>query len=111
MNLTRANLLKIAGAAIALIALLITFGYRIGRADAKQDIEHIQLLWPDVLTLNVDDRKVLAEAAYRCKLRNESFLPEATKSCLRDGASSIDAEHPEIQASKRLESLIAVARQ
>lgn len=62
MNLTRTNLLKITGVAIALIALPIAFGYHIGYDNAKKDIEHIRLLWPDVLTLNVDDRKVLAEA-------------------------------------------------
>lgn len=75
------------GVAILVAGLLLTLlGRGAGLRAAEQDKERLQLLWPDIMTMPIQDRTLIVRAAMECKVYRQPVQAEAVAQCLREGA-------------------------
>lgn len=77
--------------------------------DAMEAVKRLQLVWPNVATMNPSDRELLSQLASACDLPHVAATRASVVACLRDGATNRMAKVPVgiSDAPAALEALIA----
>lgn len=105
------RLLYIGAGAIAFMAIVTGIGRFAGEQAADGSIARLEILWPDVMRFQNDDRAFLAGLAMTCRLHTAQPEALAVIGCLREAAADPNAILPVDQdkahASARLETLLS----
>ena len=96
----------IAKAALIVVAVAIIVGYYLGMADAKAVEERLRPLWPDIETMEQQDRALLGALAFECDLLRRADSAAETLDCLRTEARSQRLKQPQADPLAHLERLI-----
>ncbi|WP_041494487.1 hypothetical protein [Burkholderia sp. KJ006] len=78
----------------ALWAASTWIGRTVGHDDSSRAIARIQLVWPSILTMPVQDRALIAGLGMTCRVQDRPPVASAIISCLQDAAADPDAILP-----------------
>jgi hypothetical protein len=107
---TSKTIIKVAFLIATICVLQIWLNFHMSSKKVNEALDKIHIIWPDFMELSQEDRVLIKNAAYNCNVYREYPLPGAVKDCLRVGAMQMDAELPKSDSLKRLDSLLADAR-
>ncbi|KWF37424.1 hypothetical protein [Burkholderia pseudomultivorans] len=91
------RMMMVAAGVVSLAALWAAstwIGRTVGHDDGNRAIARIQLVWPSILTMPVQDRALIAGLGMTCRVQDRPPVASAVISCLQDAAADPDAILP-----------------
>ena len=106
----KARILAVVALAVAGFCAAMIVGRMTGAEAAARSHERLQLVWPSIMTMPVNDRALIVGLAMSCRLEQRPVEAGEVVACLREAAASPDAMLPNgvdrASVPARLEQLI-----
>ncbi|WP_322075496.1 hypothetical protein [Burkholderia cenocepacia] len=81
-------------AGVILFTLANWYGRSIGARDGQRSLERVQLVWPGIESMPVQDRVLIAGMAMTCHVEKQPPVASAVVACLRDAAADPNVQLP-----------------